>query len=419
SRSVDPETSGDEVEENWNVSNASRLSKREKRRKKAMEARASTWIKAKTKKKKAESNLLCLCEERLDREDWPKAWVTLADDCSRAVVQKIREVTGTTVGQDWSEVANLDDDGEKMLVIYFSAAAGMRDHRNDAFAKRVVHLIREDEKQRRFLTAPNRHYISDKFLMQKAFKAMNGFKRAWKAQTDVELATNIAKRAKVTRMQGRQMTAAQNLQTGAAIFLDKEFPQQESASADTQEGLKKLFRVGKQIIPAKWMSETDSGPEDPEERKRWLKDIGKARDERGRATTCYNVKGKGRAIYEVIPVTWRSKYYEWYLEQCRAAYESHSRIRTEERAYPRRYLSGLSPYMPPKPLVDLDNVDRIRENLESDGEKERCHDWGEDNDEEVAWFMKRIRKAKKRMDLEAGAGRDNDGDDGGNDDGDQ
>lgn len=35
-----------------------------------------------------------------------------------------------------------------MLVIYFSAEAKMKDSRNVAFAKRVVALIREDEKVR-------------------------------------------------------------------------------------------------------------------------------------------------------------------------------------------------------------------------------------------------------------------------------
>ncbi|KAG8920351.1 hypothetical protein FRC01_000805 [Tulasnella sp. 417] len=417
--SEDEEEKGeeDEEEENWDRLNTSSFSRREHRRRKAAGAKASTWIKAKTKDKKEKKNLICL-SERGERDKWPEAWRALADECSQAVVQKIREVTGTTVGQKWSEIPNLDEEENEMLVIHFSAEAGMKDQRNVAFAKRVVALIREDEKQSRVLTAPGRHYISDKFLMQKTFKAINGFKRAWKAQTDEDLAKTIARRAKMTRLQGRQMTAAQNLQKGAEIFLEEEFPEEEARLAGLEERRQKLAQIGKQIIAAEWMSETESGPEDPVERKHWLEDIGKDQDQRGKPTVCYNTKGKGRAIYEVMPVTWRTEDYEWYLDQCRTAYESQHRIRTEERAYPARYLARLSPYAPPKTLINLDNVERIRENMESDGEKELFSHWGEDDDEDVAWFMKRIEKARRRReksesgddveDDEAAAGDDRD-----------
>lgn len=83
--------------------------------------------------------------------------------------------------------------------------------------------------------------------------------------------------------------------------MEQEFPQEGVQTAEQREGRNRLARIGKQIIAAEWMSETESGPEELVERRQWLEDIGKARDERGRATTCYNVKKKGRAIYEVIP----------------------------------------------------------------------------------------------------------------------
>lgn len=40
----------------------------------------------------------------------------------------------------------MDEDGNPMMVIYFSSEAGMKDQRNIKFAKRVVELIRQDEK---------------------------------------------------------------------------------------------------------------------------------------------------------------------------------------------------------------------------------------------------------------------------------
>lgn len=122
----------------------------------------------KTKEKKEKTNLICL-SERGPREEWPEAWKALADECSvrtlpmlilialtvfytsglqGAVVRKIREVTGTGIKQRWSETPNIDEEGNEMLVIRFSAEAGMKDHRNVAFAKRIVELIRKDEKVR-------------------------------------------------------------------------------------------------------------------------------------------------------------------------------------------------------------------------------------------------------------------------------
>lgn len=70
---------------------------------------------------------------------------------------------------------------------------------------------------------------------------------------------------------------------------------------------KKLLKIGKQIIAAEWMSETDSGPEDAADRREWLQKLGKATNARGKRTTCYDVKGKGAGIFEVLPVTWRSE----------------------------------------------------------------------------------------------------------------
>lgn len=90
--------------------------------------------------------------------------------------------------------------------------------------------------------------------------------------------------------------------------MEEYYPLENFKDATEKESRKKLLRVGKQIISAEWMSETESGPEDHEERKNWLEEIGKGQDERGRLTTRYSIKGKGRAVYEVRPVTWRSKY---------------------------------------------------------------------------------------------------------------
>lgn len=49
---------------------------------------------------------------------------------------------------EWSEEPKLDDDGNPMMAIKFSAPAGMKDLKNEKFVKRVIELIREDEKVR-------------------------------------------------------------------------------------------------------------------------------------------------------------------------------------------------------------------------------------------------------------------------------
>lgn len=42
-------------------------------------------------------------------------------------------------------------------------------------------------------------------------------------------------------------------------------------------------------------------------------------------------------------------------------------------------------------------------------EQELCSQWGEEDDEDVGWFMKRIRRLKKEIEKEANSGGDGDG----------
>lgn len=74
-------TEDDEEQGNWDGCNAAIFSRRERRRQKALDARASTWIKLGKKAQKEKKNLICL-GERGERDKWPEAWKALADECS-------------------------------------------------------------------------------------------------------------------------------------------------------------------------------------------------------------------------------------------------------------------------------------------------------------------------------------------------
>lgn len=78
----------DEEQGNWDGCNAAIFSRRERRRQKALDARASTWIKLGKKAQKEKKNLICL-GERGERDKWPEAWKAfycisgyVAGDCS-------------------------------------------------------------------------------------------------------------------------------------------------------------------------------------------------------------------------------------------------------------------------------------------------------------------------------------------------
>ncbi|KAG8912906.1 hypothetical protein FRC00_003507 [Tulasnella sp. 408] len=392
------EEEGMQEVEDWDHRKRSDFAKRERRREKAMAVKASTWIKAKDKEKRIKSKLICL-SERGPRKTWDEAWKALADECSNAVVRKIREITGTNIKQDWLETPRKDEDGNPMMVIYFSSEAGMKDQRNVKFAKRVVELIRQDEKEWPNLTAPGRHYISDKFLMGRVSKAFHGFKRAWKAQTDEDLAQTIANSARTNRILGRQMTAAQNLHKGAKVFIER-WCREDEEWAPTAAECRKLMKIGKQVIAAEWMSETESGPEDASDRREWLKKLGKTTNARGKRTTCYDVKGKGAGIFEVLPVTWRSEEYQWYIEQCQEAFEKEHRVRTVERVYREETRSKLSRYPAPTALVDAYAIEDIKREGCWD-EEDVLDEWGKDHDEDVAWFMTRVAQWKQKLEGEA------------------
>lgn len=84
-------------------------------------------------------------------------------------------------------------------------------------------------------------------------------------------------------------------------------PPEREESEQNADDNREMWAIAKQILAAEWMSETESGPEDLEERRAWLKKLGKAKDAKGKRTTCYNVKGKGVTLYEVLGVPWRSE----------------------------------------------------------------------------------------------------------------
>lgn len=65
----------------WDRSNKSAFTRRERRRQLATNAKASTWIKSKAQKKKKKENKICL-SERGPRGEWEESWKVLSDDCS-------------------------------------------------------------------------------------------------------------------------------------------------------------------------------------------------------------------------------------------------------------------------------------------------------------------------------------------------
>lgn len=64
--------------------------------------------------------------------------------------------------------------------------------------------------------------------------------------------------------------------------------------------------------------------------------------------------------------------------------------------------SKLSRYPAPTALVDRDSIEDIKREDCWDEEDVR-DEWGKDDDEDVAWFMMRVAKLKKKMERE-GAG---------------
>lgn len=65
------------------------------------------------------------------------------------------------------------------------------------------------------------------------------------------------------------------------------------------------YDVASGIILGQWMTDTESGPEDEKDRWRWLQRLRADRDRFGRTTKAHAIKGKGRAIFELLEVPWR------------------------------------------------------------------------------------------------------------------